>query len=182
MPLSIFSNFAYNWAMGTRVRERRTVSSVADMEEMLDLSKFLEQVTEPAALLGPDGQTVPLPVEAFELLRDVVKIMGQGKAVTIAPVDQHLTTQEAADFLGMSRPTLVKLLEEGQLPFTRTPGGRHRRLLLRDVVAYQDRIRVDRRNALDELTAQAYESGLYEDSAEIYREVLKQVRKEYQSD
>lgn len=164
--------------MGTKASEQRTVTSIADMEEMLDLGKFLEQVTEPAALLGPDGQTVPLPLGVFELLRDVVKIMRQGKALTIAPIDHHLTTQEAADFLGISRPTFVKLLEEKKLSFTHTPGGRHRRVLLSDVVAYQERMRADRRNALNELTAQACEAGLYEDSAERYREVLKQVREE----
>ncbi|MHD0175172.1 excisionase family DNA-binding protein [Corynebacterium diphtheriae] len=51
--------------------------------------------------------------------------MRVGKAITVAPVDQLLTTQEAANFLGISRPTLVRLLEEGALPYERTTGGRH---------------------------------------------------------
>lgn len=167
--------------MGIKADGRCTVTSFDDLEELLDLSKFLDQVTEPAALLGPDGQTVPLPFEAFELLRTIVEIMRQGKAVTIAPVDQRLTTQEAADFLGMSRPTFVKLLEEGQLPFTRTPGGRHRRVLLSDVVAYQEQMNVNRRKALDKITAEACEAGRYEDLPEKYLGVLKQVRKELHS-
>lgn len=179
--LSVFSNSPYSRAMGVKADGRCTVTSFEDLEELLDLSKFLDQVTEPAALLGADDQTVPLPFEAFELLRNIVEIMRQGKAVTIAPVDQRLTTQEAADFLGMSRPTFVKLLEEGQLPFTRTPGGRHRRVLLSDVVAYQEQMSVNRRKALDELTAEAYESGFYEDLPEKYLEVLKHVRKELHS-
>lgn len=152
------------------------------MEGMLDLSHFLEKVSEPAALLGPDGQTVPLPLEIYSVLLDVVDFMRQGKAVTVAPLDQNLTTQEAADFLGMSRPTFVKLLEDGQLPFSRTPGGRHRRVLLRDVVEYQDRMRVDRRRALAKLTAEAYEAGAYNASADDYREALKQARTLNQAD
>lgn len=149
---------------------------------MLDLSHFLEEVGEPVALLGPDGQAVALPWEVYSALLDVVDFMRLGKAVTVAPLDQNLTTQEAADFLGMSRPTFVKLLEDGQLPFSRMPGGRHRRVLLRDVVEYQDRMRVDRRNALAELTAEAYEAGAYDASADDYREALKQARTWNQAD
>ena len=78
---------------------QKNVIAADDFEEMQDLSRFLEQVTEPAALLGPDGQTIPLPMEAFRVLCDVVEFMKQGKAVTIAPIDQRLTTQQAADFL-----------------------------------------------------------------------------------
>lgn len=180
--LSIFSNSIFNWVMGTKNREQATVVSPAEVKEILDVSMFLNQVVDSAELLAPDGQKVPLPLEVLELLRRVITIMGRGKAVAIAPIDQHLTTQEAADYLGMSRPTFVKLLEEQRLPFTRTAGGRHRRVLLRDVIAYQERARADRRKALDELTAQAHEAGLYDDSVESYRDVLKGVRKETQSD
>ena len=96
--------------METKPNATRTVLPPADLEEMLDLSRFLGALTQPAALLGPDGQTVPLPLEAFNVLREVVEAMQVGKAITVAPVDQMLTTQEAANFLGISRPTLVKLL------------------------------------------------------------------------
>jgi excisionase family DNA binding protein len=51
--------------------------------------------------------------------------MREGKAITLVPRTQRLTTQEAADFLGISRPTLVKLLEDGKIPFDQP--GRHRR-------------------------------------------------------
>ena len=74
----------------------KNVIAADDFEEMQDLSRFLEHVTEPAALLGPDGQTIPLPVEAFRVLCDVVEFMKQGKAVTIDPIDQRLTTQHSA--------------------------------------------------------------------------------------
>ncbi len=64
-----------------------TVLPPADMEAMLDLSRFLEYVREPAALLAPEGQTVPLPMKAHKVLVRVASSMRAGKAITIAPRD-----------------------------------------------------------------------------------------------
>ena len=102
--------------------------------------------------------------------------MRVGKAITVAPVDQLLTTQEAANFLGISRPTLVRLLEEGALPYERTTGGRHRRIRLQDVVSYQQRKRGERRASLSDLVGEASSAGLYDQKAESYREALRQAR------
>lgn len=126
---------------------------------MLDLFRFLENVSEPAAMLGPDGQAVPLPIEAYEVLLKAVASMRAGKAIMIAPLDQRLTTQKAANFLGISRPTLVKLLEQGEISYERPAAGRHRRVRLNDVLDYQRRKRTDRRATLDELTEQAADFG-----------------------
>lgn len=63
-----FFEFVYTGLMSTQATEATTVLPPADMEAMLDLSRFLARVTEPAALLGPDGQTVPLPIEAYQVL------------------------------------------------------------------------------------------------------------------
>lgn len=109
---------------------------------------------------GPDGETIILPAEVFELLRDVVKAMSEGQAVTIAPVHQRLRTQEAAELLGISRPTLIKLLDEGEIAFEQP--GRHRRLLLTEVLAYRDRRSTRRRTALDQMVDVSEEAGLYE--------------------
>lgn len=164
--------------MPVTTSDKHTVLPPADLEAMLDLSKFLDGLTQPAALLGPDGQTVPLPLEAFDVLRDIVQAMRVGKAITVAPVDQMLTTQEAANFLGISRPTLVKLLDTDQIPHEVTPGGRHRRVRLQDVVTYQEKKRQVRREALGTLTDEAYEAGLYGHSAEDYRQALEIARRD----
>ncbi|SNC64567.1 transcriptional regulator, AlpA family [Kytococcus aerolatus] len=158
-------------------RAPHTVLPPTDLEAMLDLSTFLDHQTEPAALVGPDGQTVPLPLEAFTVLKEVADAMRQGRGITVAPVDQALTTQEAADFLGISRPTLVKLLEAGQIPFERPAGGRHRRVRLADVVAYQEAQRTQRRTLLDEMGGEAAAAGLYDASAENYAEALADARR-----
>ncbi|MFB6905579.1 MULTISPECIES: helix-turn-helix domain-containing protein [Streptomyces] len=91
----------------------------------------------------------------------VVRALAAGKAVTVAPVNTTLTTQEAADLLGVSRPTFVKILDEGGLSYTRP--GRHRRVLLADVLDYKEARRSQRRQGLDELTRLTEESGLYGD-------------------
>jgi excisionase family DNA binding protein len=164
--------------MSSQASEATTVLPPTDMEAMLDLFRFLENVSEPAALLGPDGQTVPLPMEAYEVLVKVVASMRAGKAIMIAPLDQRLTTQEAANFLGISRPTLVKLLEQGEISYERPATGRHRRVRLNDVLDYQRRKRADRRVTLDELTEQAAKAGLY-DGVPDYTEALNAARKRH---
>ncbi|HEX9888341.1 MAG TPA: helix-turn-helix domain-containing protein [Nitriliruptorales bacterium] len=110
-----------------------------------------------------DGTTIDLPDEIAEALRRIVGALALGQAVTVAPQHTTLTTQQAADLLGVSRPTLVKLLDDGALPHTRP--GRHRRVHLTDVLAYRDTIRRDSHAALDELAAISDEAGLYEDTA-----------------
>lgn len=110
--------------------------------------------------MGPDGSEIEVPDELYEALCGVVEALSQGLAVSIAPHNTMLTTQEAADLLNISRPTLVRLLSEGEIPFTMR--GRHRRVLLRDILAYQKRTRRDRRRVLDDMAAEGEDAGLYE--------------------
>ena len=146
-----------------------------DLTALLDLGRFLEHHTEPGLLLGPDGEQVPLPEEVYRVLVEVVQAMREGKAITLVPRTQRLTTQEAADFLGVSRPTLVKLLEEGKIPYEQP--GRHRRIMFTDLLAYQERLREERRAALDRMTEDASEAGLYDGTPEDYAAALKRARR-----
>jgi excisionase family DNA binding protein len=135
--------------------------TVLPPEETESLTKLLAAVRqEPCgALVGPDNTRLELPAEAYRVLRDVLEAMAKGLAITVVPQHTMLTTQEAADLLGISRPTLVKLLESGEIPFESR--GRHRRLLLTDLLAYQDKARHDRRAELDALVEEAGEHDLY---------------------
>ena len=85
--------------------------------------------------------------------------MADGLAITVVPQHTRLTTQEAADMLGISRPTLVRLLGDGEIPYEQR--GRHRRVLLTDVLDYQQRARVEQRKQLDDLVTEAAEHDLY---------------------
>jgi excisionase family DNA binding protein len=104
------------------------------------------------------GKDITLPVSALHMLVDILNNMAQGNAVTMVPVHAELTTQQAADFLNVSRPYLVKLLEDGLLPFRRV--GTRRRVLFKDLLAYQKIASEKSRKAADELTRQAQELGL----------------------
>jgi excisionase family DNA binding protein len=113
-----------------------------------------------ATLIGPDGTRLELPGEVFEVLREVVAALSQGLAITVAPHQTVLSTSEAAQLLGVSRPTLVRLLESGEIPFDQP--GRHRRVRLADMLAYQQRARRGRAALLDRMVADSEDAGLYD--------------------
>ena len=127
------------------------------------------------SLVGQAGLQVHLPEILKEALVHVVDAMRRGQGITLAPRAQRLTTQEAADLLGISRPTLVKLLEEGKIPFE-TPG-RHRRIKLADLLTYQAMRRSGRREALRDLARDAQELELYETPAQSFESALVDARK-----
>ena len=117
-------------------------------------------LAEPVMLVGPGGQRLDLPAEVLGILRVVVDALSEGHAITIAPHHTVLSTSEAAEILGVSRPTLVRLLESGEIPFDQP--GRHRRVRLADVLAYQERARRRRAAGLDQMVADAEDAGLYD--------------------
>lgn len=156
-------------------RDDDVVFPPEDLDALLDLVRFVEGHSDPGLLVGPDGEAVPLPVEVYRSLRQVVDVMRQGKATLVTPQGLLLTTQEAADFLGVSRPTLVKLLNDGAIPFEQP--NRHRRVRLQDVIDFQQRRRAQRRAALDRLTEQASDLGLYEGSQGDYTTALRAARR-----
>lgn len=99
-----------------------------------------------------------LPATAVRLLTDVLGYLAEGRAVAVMPEDAQLTTQQAASMLNVSRPYLVKLLESGQIPYEKV--GTHRRILLRDFVAYRQKQSDASAVALDALVAEAEELRL----------------------
>lgn len=101
---------------------------------------------------------VELPTSALRLLVDILTELADGNAVKVVPVHAELTTQEAADLLNVSRPHLVKLLEEGELPFHKT--GKHRRVRFADLMQFKERRDQASEQAMEELTKQAQELGM----------------------
>jgi excisionase family DNA binding protein len=100
-------------------------------------------------------KTIELPAGAVKLLQAILEDMASGRAVTIVPQNAELTTQQAADFLNVSRPFLVGLLNQRKLPFRLV--GTHRRVRFEDVIRFKEDIDTERRRVLDELAAEAQE-------------------------
>lgn len=124
------------------------------------------------ALVGIDEHDrIELPQSVHQALTKVVAALHAGKAVTIAPQTMQLTTQQAADLLGVSRPTVVRLITDGVLPAERI-GNRHR-LLLDDVLAYRDARRIRQYEALA-ATGVDIDSG---DDPETIRQQLREARR-----
>jgi excisionase family DNA binding protein len=110
------------------------------------------------AVEGEAVEPIELPASIFALVVDLLSKLGNGNAVTIVPVEAELTTQQSADYLNVSRPHLIKLLEHGDLPFRMV--GTHRKVLARDVINYRTKIDVARQAALRALAASDAELGI----------------------
>lgn len=105
---------------------------------------------------GSDAE--PLPPVAARLMLDLLEQLARGNAVMLNAIAAELTTQQAADLLNISRPSLIQLLDDGKLPYRRI--GTHRRIPLEDVLAYKAEAYAKRRTALDEMSALHQELGL----------------------
>lgn len=105
-----------------------------------------------------DSEPIAVPVSALRLFLHLLTEMAQGNAVTLLPTHAELTTQQAADILNVSRPFLVKLLDEGKIPFRAV--GKYRRVRFDDLMAYKRKDDEARNKVLDQLTAEAQELGM----------------------
>jgi excisionase family DNA binding protein len=122
------------------------------------------------------GEQVEIPASVYGVLRQVIEAMSQGLAVTIVPQAQMLTTQQAAELLGVSRPTLIRLLETERIPFDRV--GTHRRVLLRDALAYREQRRAEQYKALEATSVDIDEEGDIETVLASLREARHQVARQ----
>jgi len=111
-------------------------------------------------VIGEKGRRVPLPRVVVGLLDEILKNMQAGKAVSIVPEHQQLTTQRAANLLGVSRPFIVRLLDEGKLPHHLV--GSHRRVYLKDLLKYKATRDKERHDAIVRMARMEMEAGTYD--------------------
>ncbi len=128
-----------------------------------DQVKALYQILRHPAryrLLSADGKSSEMPETVRKLLVQILAGMADGKGVAVIPVTKEMSTKAAANLLGMSRQYLVRLLEEGRIPFHRT--GTHRRLLLTDVLDFQKKRDVERHESIRKMALKELEEGTWD--------------------
>ena len=143
----------------TMVPERPVPPSRRDAAMAAEASRALSpfgHVLELRLQLG-DGGVLLLPRPAVDLLRRALLEVAQGHAVAVTAIDAELTTQEAANHLKMSRPHLIRLLEEGKIRFRRV--GTHRRIRFGDLEAYREKVEEERGQAMAAPAGQAPKRG-----------------------
>ncbi len=100
-----------------------------------------------------NGEILEIPASVAHMLLDMLEQTANGKAITLIPFNAEMTTQQAADFLNVSRPFLIQLLDKKQIPFFKI--GTHRRIHFEDVLNYKTAIDNKRKDTLNELAKQA---------------------------
>ena len=138
--------------LGQRLPDEDEQGSANQLRQIL-ASQMSECANEVSLRILVDDKptTIALHRSLSELLMELLRVVGAGDAVTLVPVHQQLTTQQAADILNVSRPYLIKLLDEGVMDHHKV--GRHRRIRAHDVFAYKQKMAAERAEALSELAA-----------------------------
>lgn len=122
--------------------------------------RLLDALEHGAHIAGPDGRTLEMPEAAANALSEVLEATAAGDDAIVVRTPDEVSTEQAAAVLNVSRPTVVRLIDSGQLPAHLV--GTHRRVRLRDVLVYREAATRRRREALDRMAADAEELGLYE--------------------
>ncbi|MBD2610535.1 MAG: helix-turn-helix domain-containing protein [Nostoc sp. GBBB01] len=132
----------------------------AEAEAIQKLEPILNQENSQLKLVAANNEQMAIPDSVCVVLRQVVQAMASGKNVSIVTYNPELTTQQAADLLNVSRPYLIKLLEQGELPYILV--GTHRRVKFDDLIKYKQQRNIKRRQLLNELIAESQELGFYD--------------------
>lgn len=134
----------------------------AAMESYDALNSMLKKIHSdyPEIEIEETNERIRIPLNALKLLAKILKETSQGRPISIVPIATEITTQAAAELLGCSRPHLVKLLENGEIRFTKI--GKHRRIKYQDVINYKKALKNKQRQLLVEIMKADEEAGLYD--------------------
>jgi|UniRef100_UPI0040476D18 excisionase family DNA binding protein len=132
------------------------------MESYDVLASALSQIQSdyPEIEIEETNERIKIPLNSLKLLAKILKATSQGKLISIVPIATEITTQAAAELIGCSRPHLIKLLENGEIKFTKI--GKHRRIKYQDVLEYKKKVKTEQRKLLIEIMKADEESGLYD--------------------
>ncbi len=145
--------------MTTTRHHRALMPTEEDIRQARRSRELLERLQEDESVVlelvarGEGEERIPVPAVLLELLRAALEEIAAGRGVAVAALDEELTTQEAADLLNVSRPFLIRLLEEGAIPYRKV--GTHRRIRLGDLLDYRRTRDAEAERAYAELVAEA---------------------------
>ncbi|WP_373495310.1 helix-turn-helix domain-containing protein [Aquiflexum sp.] len=114
----------------------------------------------PEIEIEENNERIKIPLKALQLLAKILKETSQGSTVSIVPIATEITTQAAAELIGCSRTHLVKLLENGEISFTKI--GKHRRIKYQDIIDYKKKMNAEQRKLLIEMMKSDEEAGIYD--------------------
>lgn len=140
----------------TKDEQRQANSSYKSFAELLAAIKS----DFPEIEVRETGKHIKIPLIALKLLNEILKAMSKGQPISVVPVAAEVTTQKAAEILGCSRPHVVKLLENEELPFTKV--GKHRRIKFEEVQKYKKRMKREQKQRLINMMKSDEEAGLYD--------------------
>lgn len=144
--------------------QNEPIKSAIPQDEEIKLIKQLEKVLAPGSqpkMIDSSGEQVVIPESVLIMWRQVIHAMVSRQVISIVPQQQEMTTQEAADFLNVSRPYLIKLLEQGQIPYIKV--GSHRRVNLLDLSKCKEERDKKRREGMKEFSKFLQEEGFYDE-------------------
>lgn len=132
------------------------------MKSYDSLSTLLSQIKSDKSEIEIEetGEKIVLSRSVLKLLAEILKAMSKGYPVSIMPLATEVTTQQAAEMIGCSRPFLVRLLEEGKIPFTKV--GKHRRIRFEDLIAYKKKMRQEQKQHIIDIMHEDENDGLYD--------------------
>lgn len=157
----------YIFIMKTITEQNLPLESVMAQEPEKSSIKHLESILQlegaQAKLVGVDGQEIPIPESVYQILHQAVHALALGKVISVVIQDRELTTQKAADILKVSRPYLIKLLDQGEIPCIRV--GTHRRVRFDDLMKYKEERDTKRREGIKQFTQFLEAEGFYDDES-----------------
>lgn len=146
--------------LGNSASVESVVAQEKEAQTFKEVERILQTEGSKVKLLGANGEQIDIPESLHQVLHHVVQAFVKGRIISIIPENCEMTTQQAADFLNVSRPYLIKLLEQGEIPHIKV--GTHRRVPFQDLMKYKEQRDSKRRQALQELIEMSEEAGLYE--------------------
>jgi len=144
-----------------KLAPNRLDPSELSAEDFLEVERLLGEVfgsQQRPALVNAEGKRLELPQPVFDMLVHVLRSIRERRAVIMMPEDESFTSQAAADYLGMSRPFLISLLDKGEIPFHYV--GSHRRIVFKHLLDYERNRDSVRRDAMGQLSKTVMEAGL----------------------